>query len=158
MVQFSTRARYGLRLMHEVAQRGAMARPVRLTEVARVTRISQRYLAQLAVSLKTHALLRSVCGRQGGYVLARPAAEISVRDVLTALIGPVRIAICVGEPERCLRSELCECRLIWLLLECRIGEVLDGYTLADLGNRALLDQVRSSLVAKDPTHRSLPLA
>jgi Rrf2 family protein len=146
-VRLSARARYALRLMHEVAERGGEGRPVQLTGVARDTRISKRYLEQLAIALKSHGLLRGICGRGGGYRLGRPAAQITVGHILAAVHGPLRLATCVAEPERCLRSDFCACRLVWVMLDTRIAGVLDEFTLADLGSRPRLDELRARIAA-----------
>ncbi|MBI5477526.1 MAG: Rrf2 family transcriptional regulator [Deltaproteobacteria bacterium] len=150
-MRLSARAHYALRLMHEITQLGGTRQPVQLTQVARLTGISRRYLEQLVLALKSHALLRGVCGRNGGYLLARPASQITVGAVVEAAIGPINLSVCVGQPETCLRSDFCECRLVWLLLDQRIHEVLAEYSVADLGNKPLLSAIRMQLQA---THQA----
>lgn len=144
-MKLSARARYALRLIVEIDRLGGQRRPVRLPEVARTTRISKRYMEQLTMALKSHSLLRGVSGRNGGYVLARPAAEITIGEVLRAVIGPIELSVCVDEPSVCLRAEFCECRLIWLLLDREINRVLNTYTLADLSNHKLMQELRTGL-------------
>jgi DNA-binding IscR family transcriptional regulator len=75
-----------------------------------------------------------VAGRHGGYKLARPAREISIRQIIEATIGPICVVDCIDEPEACLRAEFCECRLVYALINQRIGEVLDEFSLGDLAN------------------------
>jgi len=103
-MKLSTRARYAIRMMVEFAKR-AGNEPVSLGEVAESTQLPKRYLDQLAMGMKTGALLTSVRGRGGGYQLTRPAEEISLGQVTEAAIGPINVVECVLRPEVCPRSE-----------------------------------------------------
>jgi Rrf2 family protein len=126
-------------MMVELAKR-AETEPVSLGEVAESTHLPKRYLDQLAIGLKTNALLRSVRGRGGGYLLTRPADEISVGQVTEAAIGPINVVECVLRPEVCPRSEACEFRWIYEQVNTQITQVLDGITVADLVERGQLAQ------------------
>lgn len=132
--------------MVEIERLGGKQKPVQLVRVAGITGISRRYLEQLAIALKSHSLLRGISGRKGGYVLARPASEITIGDVLTAVIGPINLSVCVVEPDVCMRTEFCECRLIWTLLNRRVNQVLDEYTVADLLNKEALEGIRRQVL------------
>jgi Rrf2 family protein len=150
-MKLSARARYAVRLMVELERLGGRKKPVRLGHVSKITGISKRYLEQLAIALKSDSLVRGVAGRNGGYLLARPASSITIGDVLTAVTGPINLTICVVEPDLCMRSDLCECRTIWTLLNLRINKVLEEFTIADLLDRKLLKEVRARLLEEgDP--------
>jgi Rrf2 family protein len=149
-MRLSSRARYAVRLTLEVHRQGRDGRPVRLSEIARVTSISRRYLEQLAMALKSHSILRGICGRNGGYMLGRGADEITVGDVLRAVTGPIDLAVCTDEPTDCMAAEFCEIRVIWVLLERRINEVLDDYTIADILDKRALEPVREMLRLEEP--------
>lgn len=136
---------------------GAQSKPVQLNEVSKITGISKRYLEQLAIALKSHSLIRGVCGRNGGYVLARPTAQISIGQVLTAVIGPINLSTCVADPAECMRAEFCECRLIWQVLYRRINEVLDEYSIADLSNKRIMDTVRRQLLSFEEKPAHMPV-
>lgn len=131
-MKLSTRARYAMHLMLEVARRPDAATSLR--EVAERTRISRRYLDQLAVSLRNANLIRGQSGHGGGYRLTRGAAQIAVGDIVEAAIGPVNIVECVRHPEVCLKSELCECRIVYALINQRILELLGGISLAEMAD------------------------
>lgn len=131
-MRISTRGRYALRLMLDVARHGADGQPVSLAAVAERTGISRGYLEQLAQSLRSARLVRGVAGRHGGYKLAKTTSEITLGRILEAAIGPICVVDCVDDPESCPRSEFCECRLVYGLINRRIAEVLDEFTLADL--------------------------
>jgi Rrf2 family protein len=119
-------------MMLDLAKNDGGEKPVSLTAVARRTGLSRGYLEQLALALRTAKLLRGVSGRHGGYRLARPVDKISVGEIIEAAIGPVCIVDCLDDPEGCLKTETCECRVVYALINHRIDEVLRSYTLADL--------------------------
>ncbi|HSO22197.1 MAG TPA: Rrf2 family transcriptional regulator [Chondromyces sp.] len=139
-MKISTRGRYALRMMLDVARHGGEDAPVSLASVADRTGISHGYLEQVALALKSAALVRGVAGRHGGYKLAKPAREISIRQIVEATIGPICVVDCIDEPEACLRAEFCECRLVYALINQRIGEVLDEFTLGDLADPHWLNE------------------
>jgi len=131
-MKLTTRPRYALRLMLDLARSGGTEMPISLAAVADNEHLSRGYLEQLAHTLRTAQLLRGVCGKGGGYKLAREPEEISVRDVIEAVIGPINIVECVEKPKVCPRSDTCECRGVYTLINRRITEALEGFTLADL--------------------------
>jgi len=116
-----------------------------LSRIAKITGISRGFLEQLAIALKSHSLLRGVSGRNGGYLLARPADEITVGHVLNAVIGPINLAVCAADSNLCMSSEFCECRLLWLLLRQRINQVLGEYTLADILDKNWVKSIHTRL-------------
>lgn len=152
-MKLSAAARHAVRLVLEVHRRTEQNRPVALREVSGATGISARFLEQLAMALKAHALLRGVCGRHGGYLLARPAAEITIGDVLRAIGGPIDPAACAADESACMSTSLCECRLMWRLLGQRIRAVLDGCTIADLADDEWVASMRELVAEDEGCHR-----
>lgn len=140
-MKLTSRARHAVRLALEVSRRECDKRPIQLAEIARVTGLSQKFLEQLAIALKSHSLLRGVAGRHGGYLLARPANEITIGQVLTAVLGPIDLSVCTGDPSICINAEFCECRIMWALLRHRINKVLNEFTLADLEDKKLMSSM-----------------
>jgi Rrf2 family protein len=140
-MKLSTRGRYALRMMLDLAKNQEDGKPVSLTSVAGRTGLSRGYLEQLALALRTAKLLRGVSGRHGGYRLARPAEKISVGEIIEATIGPVCIVECLDDPESCLKTDTCECRLVYSLINQRIAEVLRSFTLADLLDPTWVDSM-----------------
>ena len=132
MLRVSTRARYALRMMVDVARHAGENGPVSLATISNRTDISRSYLEQVALALRSASLLQSVYGRRGGYRLAVPATEITIGRIFEALIGPTRLVDCVDDPASCPRSDCCECRVVYRLMNERIVEVLQSHTLADL--------------------------
>ena len=131
-MRLTTRARYALRMMLDLARHGGLEKPVSLAAVAERTDISRGYLEQLAMALRNARLVRGVAGRYGGYRLTEPPERITVGQIVEAATGPVCVVDCVDDPATCPRAEDCECRLIYGMVNERIAEVLTEYTLADL--------------------------
>ncbi len=134
-MRISTRARYALRLLIEIARDGTADGPISLKEVAQRSRISRSYLEQLAISLKNASLIRGRSGHRGGYRLARAAESITIGQILRAVIGPINVVDCVRHPDTCLAADLCGCRAIYQLVNERITDVFEEFTLQDLVRR-----------------------
>ena len=131
-MRISTRGRYALRMMLDIARHDVDGSPVSLPSVSERTGISHGYLEQLAPALRAARLVKSVAGRHGGYRLVGPASKITLRQIIEASIGPVCVVECVEEPESCMRADFCECRIVYALINQRIAQVLDDFTIEDL--------------------------
>ncbi|MEW6367079.1 MAG: Rrf2 family transcriptional regulator [Acidobacteriota bacterium] len=149
-MKLSTRARYALRMMLDMSRHQEDGLPVSLKEISERTRISNKYLEQLVIALKNRGLIRAVSGRGGGYFLAREPQKIKIGEIVEASIGQISIVECVGDPDLCMLSDSCECRLIWSLINKRIRNVLAEFSLADLSDRKLLAGVRKQLADDEP--------
>jgi Rrf2 family protein len=130
-MKISTRGRYGIRLLIDLTEHAGESH-IPLAETAARQNISLRYLEQLAVILRRSGFIRSVKGASGGYVLAKPAEEIIIGDVLRILEGDMLVAD-PPEPgksesrlQRCIRTTVLD------RLNARIAKVIDNKTLASL--------------------------
>ena len=130
----STKGRYGLKIMYELALNYGEG-PMPLKEVAQRQQLSETYLEQLIAHLKKAGLVRSIRGAQGGYELIRKPEEISVGEIIRTLEGPLAPSECVmdDEPE-CTKAENCVTRLIWEKIMEGINNVVDSITLNDMVN------------------------
>lgn len=144
-MKLSTRARYALRAMVDIAAHQDAGRPVSVRSVADRTGISLKYLEQLVVGLRNRSLLRSVAGRRGGYLLTRDPEEITLGEVIRASIGPVGLVDCTLNPDFCTRGEHCACRPLWMLVQAKLQRVLEQYTLAHICDARLAQEVREEL-------------
>jgi len=132
-VKLSTKGRYGLRAMIDLA-RYSEEEPVSISSIAARQDISERYLEQLVGMLKKAGLVRSIRGAAGGYVLARGTGEISVGDVLRALEGslePVRCAAFYSE-EGCMAADGCVTKYVWQKINESINDTVDHMMLDEL--------------------------
>lgn len=127
----STKGRYGLRAMFTLAQRSD-GQPVSLKTIADEQNISITYLEQLFSKLRAAGLVTSIRGAMGGYILAKPADEISVGSVLSALEGPLTPADCVVG--NCDKAADCFTHDVWCKIYDGINGVLESMTLGNMLN------------------------
>ncbi len=130
-MKLSTRGRYGIRLLIDLAEH--MDEPhVSLASVAERQAISARYLEQVAVILRRSGYIRSVKGASGGYTLARRPESIVVGDALRDLEGDMLLVdpLRPGETESALRR--CIRRSVYDRLNERVAGVIDRITLASM--------------------------
>jgi Rrf2 family protein len=109
--------------------------PVTGREIAAQEKLPADYVEQILLRLRRAGVIASTRGARGGYTLARPAAEISIRAVIHASELETFDLHCVSHPvetDRCSASHNCSIRPVWVLLQTKIDEVLEGVTLADL--------------------------
>jgi len=132
-LRLSSRGHYGLKAMLDLAQNFG-EKPVSLKSVAFRQNLSERYLEQLIAMLKKAALVKSVRGAQGGYILAREPSKLTVGDVFRAMEGPVAPLLCVSEenPVDCDEADNCLTRSVWARVRDGIASVIDSITLEDL--------------------------
>lgn len=143
-MKLRTRARYSLRMMMAITRLSRDGAYVGLGEVARFSGLSRRYLEQLAGPLRNAGLLRAQAGRNGGYVLARDARRIRLGQVVEAAIGPISVTDCLVDPEACDQSTVCGCCGLWSLINQRITQVLNDYSLAEM----IADDWTASVMAR----------
>jgi len=134
-MKLSTRTRYGMRAVIELAQHEDK-RPLQLKVIADRQAISVKYLEQLMSILRSAGFVRSVRGSKGGYTLARPADQVRLHEIFRCLEGPVTTTECTVDSRVCERSTDCIAREIWLQVETAVHDVLSSITLADVVKRA----------------------
>ncbi|WP_075355888.1 Rrf2 family transcriptional regulator, partial [Desulfovibrio sp. DV] len=130
-MQLTTRSRYGLRMLLDIALHGEDG-PVRIQDIAKRRNISVKYLEQLIRALKKAGFINSKRGPKGGHVLAVGADQIRVGDVVRALESRPELTECVGNPDVCLIATDCVTRQIWAKATESIFRELDAIRLADL--------------------------
>lgn len=134
MMRLSTRARYGLRALLDLAvNQGQGLVPLR--DIARRQEISLPYLEHLVTPLIAAGLVQSVRGARGGVSLAKPAAEVRLSEVVSILEGSMAPVECVSNPALCHRSAACVSRDVWKGMMEAMMEVLDAMNLQDLVDR-----------------------
>lgn len=133
-MKISTKGRYALRLMADIAQHGD-GRPVSLRDAARRQQLSDKYLEQIVTPLARAGLVRSVRGAGGGYLLTRRPEEYSVGDILRPLEGDLAPVECATDGSFCAHSCDCVTVELWQEIHRAVSAVVDGTTLADLVRR-----------------------
>ncbi len=134
-MKLSTRTRYGLRAIIELAENGREV-PLQIKTIAGSQDISVKYLEQLMTILRSAGFVRSIRGSKGGYMLARSANQIKLSDVFDCLEGHVTTVECVEDTHFCERAEDCVARQVWAQVQDAIKNVLQSITLQDLVDRA----------------------
>jgi Rrf2 family protein len=133
-MKLSTRGRYGVRLMLELALHYGEG-PILLKDIAERQGISEKYLWQLINPLKTTGLIHSQRGAHGGYVLGKAPEAISLKSILRILEGSLCLVDCVDNPELCERSPSCISRDIWGEASKGMQQTLEDTTLAAMVER-----------------------
>jgi Rrf2 family transcriptional regulator, cysteine metabolism repressor len=135
-LKFSTRARYGMRAMLDLAVNGK-GDLVLLKDIAERQEISKRYLEHMMTLLRNSGLVVAERGASGGYRLAREPSEIRLDEVFEALEGKLAPVECVRDASSCERSDDCVVRLLWCDVTAAMRGVLEAQTLEDLKERWL---------------------
>ena len=149
-MMFSTKAEYGVRLMVQLARRPG-DEPVSLTEIAELDGLPVAYLEHLVARLRKAGLVESRRGARGGYLLARPAADITMAEVVAALEGSIAPIECITEGADghvvCSREteadHICPTKLLWTRVRGSIVRTLEDTRLSDL----VQDKSRKPVVA-----------
>ncbi len=143
-MKLSTKGRYGLRAAIDLAQYSERE-AVSISSIALRQNISEGYLEQLVAKLKKAGLVMSTRGAQGGYRLARPAAEISVGDVLRALEGNLDAVVCSAQTgEGCQGADLCVTKYVWQKINESITKTVDEIMLSQLVEESRKAQKKSA--------------
>ena len=145
-MRISTRGRYGLRFVLDLAEqdglnvaggreRGDSVRPVSLKDIAKRQSISEKYLWQLANTLRRAGLITVSRGARGGFALARRPEAITLKELLSVLEGNECLVDCTSNPNCCPRSTECTARNVWSDLESRITEIMLSINIKDILER-----------------------
>lgn len=127
-MKISTKGRYGLRSLIDLAIH-CSGGYVPLGAISERQDLSLNYLESIFANLKRSGLVIGIAGAQGGYVLARPANEITLFDILTVLEGDMSVYDSVGEKTK-IRSFLN--RNVWDVIDHSVSTVLTTTTLEDV--------------------------
>lgn len=134
-MKLSTRGRYAVMAMVELAAReraGGCVRPVSLAEIAGAQLLSLAYLEQLFGRLRRAGLVASARGPGGGYRLGRPAAGISIAEIVEAVDEPISATRCEEGSPGCLAGQRCLTHDLWAELGDQIRLFLEHVTLEDV--------------------------
>jgi Rrf2 family cysteine metabolism transcriptional repressor len=136
-MMFSTKAEYGIRVMAHLARHDG-SQPISLSSIADAEGLPLAYLEHLVQRLRKAELVESRRGAHGGYTLARPAAEITMAEVVSALEGEIAPIECITADAdgvlTCSREGAAPCptKLLWTRVQGSIVRTLNEMTLDDL--------------------------
>ncbi len=143
-MRLSTKGRYAVMAMADLAANDGGSKPVSLAEIARRQEISLSYLEQLFAKLRRGELVKSVRGPGGGYRLARPASELRISDIIIAVDEPITATRCRKDsPKGCTgTSGRCMTHDLWEELGRQIHVFLSSVSLADVVEKRVLGRAR----------------
>jgi Rrf2 family transcriptional regulator, cysteine metabolism repressor len=129
----SQRTQYAVRAVLELAKRSG-AGPVKACKIASSQYIPLRFLENILGQLRQAGVVDSQRGKEGGYVLARPASEVSVGEVIRLILGSVSAVECADGPagRSCSLRAGCVLLPMWEKAHGAMMDVYDGTTFADL--------------------------
>ena len=130
-MKLSTRARYGIHAMYDLALMGN-DKPQPLKAICERQAIPEAYLEQLMLVLRKEKLVQSVRGAQGGYTLAKAPGEITVGMILRALEGDLCVTDCLKFEDSCNKAEGCPTRMVVQKVHDGVNAIVDGITLQDM--------------------------
>jgi len=135
-LQLTRGGEYAIRAMSYLA-RFPDGHVASLHDIGQAQDIPESFLAKILQSLVHGGLAVSQRGAHGGFALARAATDITMRDVIEAVDGPVALNQCVLWPEDCKRSGDCELHKAWMRAQAQLMDVLDTVTLRSLSPAAV---------------------
>lgn len=128
----STRGRYALRVMVDLAENGEKER-IPLKEIAERQGISQKYIEAIMTLLSKNHFVDAAHGKGGGYRLNRNPSEYKIGDILRLTEGTLAPVACLEKnAEACARKEACRTIPMWTKLDELIEGFLDSVSIADL--------------------------
>lgn len=131
-MKISTRGRYALRFMVDLAQHDSTEYTA-LKDISERQGISIKYLEQITSLLSKFGLLQSTRGPQGGYKLAKSPVDYTVGEILRITEGDLSPVACLSSPNNiCERKDSCCTLNLWIGLDKVVNEYLDSKTLQDL--------------------------
>ena len=159
-MRLSTKGRYAVMAMADLAQHEAANKPVSLADIAQRQEISLSYLEQLFAKLRRGGLVRSVRGPGGGYRLSRPSAELRIADIIVAVDEPIAATRCkpgsskgcTAQGARCLTHDL------WEELGRQIHVFLSGVSLSDVVEKRVLGRAQPCAAPAASNNEQVPPA
>ena len=142
-MKISAREEYACSAVLELALNYDSESPIRVQDIAQRQAIPTKFLFQIMQILKRVDIVRSRRGTDGGYVLTKAPALISVGDVIRAVSGPFVQLSCLDSgnfADDCGKQSKCEFKPIWAEVDRAIGGVLNNITFEELARRSRTNQ------------------
>ena len=129
---FSTKSRYALRILIDLAQQGSDDF-VPLKDIAERQDISKKYLEIIAKDLVKGGLIKGASGKHGGYMLTRSPSEYSIGEIIVQIEGSFAPVTCLkNSPEECPRAAICKTISMWTEFYELEKDFFFGKKLSDL--------------------------
>ncbi|MDQ1449954.1 MAG: hypothetical protein QOC79_2925 [Actinomycetota bacterium] len=148
-MRITAKADYAVRAAVELAAAEKSGEPVKGEYLARLQGIPQNFLENILTELRRSGIVRTRRGAEGGYQLARPAADITVADVLRAVEGPLAAVQGIRPDELSYGGAAERLPEVWVALRASLRDVLEHVTLADIARGRLPSVVKERTRPKD---------
>lgn len=148
-MQLTRAADYAVRVMVFLADHRPNTR-LSLVELARGTGAPESFLSKVMQALSRGSLITSQRGHSGGFSIGPRGLQASMRDVIEAVDGPIRLNVCLGSNMSCARQSWCPAHPVWIRAQQAMLNVLDGARVADLGQ---CDMIPERSVASESSQR-----
>lgn len=131
MLQITRQTEYAIRGLQELSRRNGSA-PVQLRVIASSCEVSEAFLAKIFQLLGQAGIVQSHRGVKGGFSLAKPASEISLREIVETSEGGILLNHCLRGDHAC--KDLCDCRVapVWAKAQAALTDTLACTSLADV--------------------------
>ncbi len=133
-MKLSTRSRYGIRILAQIADCNAAGKLARGSEIAHKQEISEGYIEQLMIPLKKNGLVSTVRGCNGGYKLKRSPEDLTVLEIIEIFDGHLRLVLCEDKKLQCPRKNICPSSYVWEKLSSTLRAEAEKITLKDILN------------------------
>jgi Rrf2 family protein len=131
MLQITRDGEYAVRAVLFLATRPEGSLSL-ISEIAETQEVPKSYLSKIMQHLVRAGLVKSRRGARGGFYLARKPEDITLRQAIEAIEGPIFLNVCLIKKGECHRDEFCPVHQVWKEAQRRLFEVLDGKTMAQL--------------------------
>jgi Rrf2 family protein len=131
MLRISRRADYAVRVMIAVAA-APEGTNVPAPHIGQQMLIPQPFLVKVVGDLKRCGLISTAVGRTGGLALARPAANVTLREIVECVEGPIILNTCLIRPGECPRDAICSAHPVWRRIQDALHRELAAVRLSDL--------------------------
>ncbi len=134
-MQLTRAADYGVRVMIHLAGKQAGER-VSLPELAQAANAPESFLSKVLQALTRAGLVISRRGQAGGFAISARGGDATIRDIIEAVEGPIRLNVCLVEGCSCSRKSWCTAHPVWAQAQQAMFEVLDRTTVTEMAGSA----------------------
>jgi Rrf2 family protein len=131
-LQVSRKVDYALRAVIHLANQEVHGRACTVADIAARERIPRQFLEKIVQQLIHKGLVRSRRGPHGGYVMGRAADQVTFKDVIEAVEGPISLNVCVGEHPDCFLLGACGMNRVWAEGQRRVMDLFENTTIAEV--------------------------
>jgi len=130
-MKITTKSRYAIRAVYALTYLGGKEKAVALTQISESEGISRKYLEQIFINLKKEGFVKGSRGASGGYMLTKDPSEISLKDIIYLMDGPITPVACT-EDDSCEKTDHCQVNWMWFDLKNMVDNYLEGISIQDL--------------------------